>query len=258
MHTLVASCGLLLTLGLTGGCAGDNGDSAGAGEPAALVDVPWVLSGGLELEGWEAAPPSATFAGETVGGSTGCNRFTGPYTVDGDSLEIGKIALTQIACEPPADAVERGYLDALARVARWRLDGADLVLLDEDDELLRFRVASPVGEWKATTILTGIALTSPVPGSTITATFADDGTLTGSAGCNTYRTSFTTDRGGIVILPPSATKKSCDSPAGVMEQEAAYLTALPTAVHYRLDGGSLALLAADGTYVASYIRAGTS
>jgi hypothetical protein len=43
-----------------------------------------------------------------------------------------------------------------------------------------------------------------------------------------------------------------------MEQEAAYLAALPTAVHYRLDGGSLALLAADGTYVASYIRAGTS
>jgi heat shock protein HslJ len=259
MRTLVASCGLVLTLGLTGGCGGDNGDdSAGAGEPAALVDVPWVLSGGLEVEGWERAPPSATFAGETVGGSTGCNRFTGPYTVDGDSLEIGTIASTQIACEPPADAVERGYLDALARVARWRLAGADLVLLDDDDELLRFRVASPVGEWEATSIQTGTALTSPILGSTITATFADDGTLTGSAGCNTYSTSFTTDRGGIVILPPSATKKSCDSPAGVMEQEAAYLAALPTAVHYRLDGGSLALLAADGTYVASYIRAGSS
>jgi heat shock protein HslJ len=259
MRALVASCGLLLALGLTGGCAGDNGDdSAGAGEPASLVDVPWVLSGGLEVEGWEAAPPSATFAAETVGGSTGCNRFTGPYTVDGDSLEIGTIATTRIACEPAADAVERGYLDALARVTRWRLDGADLVLLDDEDELLRFRVASPVGEWEATTIQTGIALTSPVPGSMITATFADDGTLTGSAGCNTYRTSFTADRGAIEILPLASTKKSCGSPAGVMEQEAAYLAALPTAVRYRLDGGSLALLAADGTYVASYIRAGTS
>ncbi len=40
-----------------------------------------------------------------------------------------------------------------------------------------------------------------------------------------------------------------------MEQEAAYLAVLPTAVRYRVDGGSLALLSADGTYVASYTRA---
>ena len=36
---------------------------------------------------------------------------------------------------------------------------------------------------------------------------------------------------------------------------AAYLGALPTAVGYRVDGGSLALLGADGTYVVSYTRA---
>jgi hypothetical protein len=35
----------------------------------------------------------------------------------------------------------------------------------------------------------------------------------------------------------------------------AYLAALPTAVQYRLDGGSLALLSADGTYVASFVSA---
>jgi heat shock protein HslJ len=40
-----------------------------------------------------------------------------------------------------------------------------------------------------------------------------------------------------------------------MEQEAAYLAALPTAVRYRVDGGSLALLSADGTYVVSFARA---
>jgi heat shock protein HslJ len=39
-----------------------------------------------------------------------------------------------------------------------------------------------------------------------------------------------------------------------MEQEAAYLAALPSATQYRLDGGSLALLSPDGTYVATYAR----
>ena len=48
---------------------------------------------------------------------------------------------------------------------------------------------------------------------------------------------------------------ACAEPKGVMDQEAAYLAALPTAVGYRVDGGSLALLSADGTSVATYTRA---
>ena len=111
-----------------------------------------------------------------------------------------------------------------------------------------------MGEWNATAIQTGVALASPLPGTEITATFADDGTLTGSAGCNSYTTTYTTERGKIEIAPPAATEKACAAPDGVMEQEAAYLAALPTAVSYRVDGGSLALLSADGTYVASYSR----
>ena len=39
-----------------------------------------------------------------------------------------------------------------------------------------------------------------------------------------------------------------------MDQEAAYLAALPTAVGYRLDGESLSLLSPDGATVASYTR----
>ena len=48
---------------------------------------------------------------------------------------------------------------------------------------------------------------------------------------------------------------ACAEPEGVMDQEAAYLAALPTAVGYRLDGASLSLLSADGANVASYTRA---
>jgi heat shock protein HslJ len=217
--------------------------------------VPWILASGVDVPGWEQTPPSATFNEETVGGSTGCNRFTAPYTVDGDTLELGTIASTRMACPPPANAVERAYLAALARVANWRLDGAELVLLDgEGAEVLRYLGATPVGDWEVAAFLTGDAVQSPLPGTTLTATFSDDEMLTGSAGCNIYRATYTTDRGQIEILPPSATEKACVAPEGVMEQEAAYLAALLTAVTYRVDGGSLALLSADGTYVVSFTR----
>jgi hypothetical protein len=45
-----------------------------------------------------------------------------------------------MACIPPADEVERAYLDAPGRVAGWRTDDSDLVLVDGDPaELLRYR-----------------------------------------------------------------------------------------------------------------------
>ncbi len=248
MQTAAASVALLLALGLAAGCGGDDG-------PGSFVGVPWVVSSGVDLAGSDAVP-SATFTDDTVGGSTGCNRFTASYTVDGDAMEIGEIASTRMACPPPADAIERAYLAALGRVATWHLDGSEFVLADDDNnELLRYEEASPVGDWEVTAFLSGDAVTSPLPGTTITAKFADDGTLTGSSGCNTYQTAFSLGKGSIEIEPPAATEMACDTPQGVMDQEAAYLAALPTAVGYRVDGGSLALVSADGTYVASYTRA---
>jgi heat shock protein HslJ len=248
MQTAAASVALLLALGTAAGCGGDDG--AGS-----FVGVPWVVSSGVDLHGSDAVP-SATFTDDTVGGSTGCNRFTASYTVDGDSMEIGTIATTRMACPPPANAIERAYLAALGRVAAWHQAGLELVLVDDDDnEVLRYEEASPLGDWEVTAFLSGEAVTSPLPGTTITATFADDGTLTGSSGCNTYQTAFALGRGSIEIEPPAATEMACAEPEGVMDQEAAYLAALPTAVGYRVDGGSLALVSADGTYVASYTRA---
>jgi heat shock protein HslJ len=256
VRTLAAPLACLLALGLTAACGGDVGDGDGGGATA-LEDVPWILASGLDAEGWEALAPSAMFAGGTVGGSTGCNRFTAPYTVDGDALELGTVASTRMACPPPADAVEREYLAALGRVTGWRSEDEELVLVDEADaELLRYRRATPVGDWEVTAFLSGNAVSSPLLGTQITATFREDGTLTGSAGCNAYNATFTTDRGKIEISMPAATRKHCAMPEGVMEQEAAYLAALPAAVRYRVDGGSLALLTADGTYVVSYARAG--
>jgi len=100
----------------------------------------------------------------------------------------------------------------------------------------------------------GDAVSSPLPGTKITASFADDGSLTGSSGCNTYQTSFTLYRASIQIEQPAATEKACAEPVGVMEQEAAYLAELPTAASFRLDGASLSLLGVDGAIVASYTR----
>ena len=162
--------------------------------------------------------------------------------------------MTAMGRPPPADEVERTSMDALQGTAGWRLEGEELVLVDADDaELLRYRPASPEGPWAATGLLQGDALTSVLTGSEITATFADDGTLSGSAGCNDYNASYTTDGDTIEIDAPSSTKMACAEPDGVMEQEAAY-PALPTSVGFRVSGGMLELLSTEGTAVVTYTR----
>jgi heat shock protein HslJ len=233
------------------GC-GDDADPA-ADWPGA---VPWSLASGLDVRGWESAAPAATFGDGRVAGSTGCNRFEAPYTRDGDSLEIGSIASTLIGCEPSAQAVERAFVAALERVGGWRLAGGGDLVLDDGDgrELLRFQKPSLSGSWTLTALLTGDAVTGPKPGTELTATFAGAGTLSGSAGCNRYEAAYEVDGGAIEIRPPRSEEKACSAPAGVMDQERAYLAALPLAASYRIEGGKLSLLTAAGTFVATYER----
>lgn len=105
-----------------------------------LEGVSWQLASGVEVEGWESVAPTAVFEGGRMAGSTGCNRYTGPYTVEGDTLELGPVVSTRMACAPPADAVEAAFLAALERVTRWLGDADEVVLLADDGaELLRFR-----------------------------------------------------------------------------------------------------------------------
>jgi heat shock protein HslJ len=236
IRRLVALAGILAVAG----CGGDDGAAAEAGS---LEDVPWTHESG----------PSATFADGTVSGSTGCNRFTATYTVDGDALEIGPVATTNAAC--PDDTGEREFLAALDRVEGWGVEGGELTLGDGDgNELLRFSEPSPVGAWEATMFRQGDGVSSPLPDTQVTAVFGEDGTLSGSAGCNTYTASYTTERGTIEIGEPAVTRKACVEPAGVMEQEQAYLDALPRATSYRVEGATLSLLTPEGTYVAIYQR----
>jgi heat shock protein HslJ len=233
----------LAVLAAVVGCGEDDGGAAASGPT--FEDVPWALETG----------PSATFADGTVSGSAGCNRYTASYTVDGDALEIGPAASTNMACPPPADRVEREYLAALERVAAWQLDGGELVLDDADGkERLRFSEASPAGAWVATSFRQRDAVSSPLPGTEVTAVFGADGTLAGTAGCNTYRATYDTDGAAITIGEPAATKKACTTPEGVMEQELAYLSALPLAASYTVEGDRLSLLTTEGTYVAIYER----
>ena len=73
-----------------------------------------------------------------VGGFTGCNRFTGSYSQDGDALSIGPLATTRRACVPEVMKREQQFLAMLGMVRhaegtqlKLTLKGADADVLAE-------------------------------------------------------------------------------------------------------------------------------
>jgi copper homeostasis protein (lipoprotein) len=66
-----------------------------------------------------------------VAGHGGCNRLSGGYQIKDDTLELGELATTRMAC--PESETEHAFLTALESVAHWRLMDNQLVLLDKNN-----------------------------------------------------------------------------------------------------------------------------
>ena len=97
-------------------------------------------------------------------------------------------------------------------------------------------------EW-ALTSLNGDTL---VEGTQITLSFSD-GTLEGSAGCNTYGGSYAATEGSLSLSDLYWTEMACLEPEGILDQELAYLNTLNTVASYRADAYRLELYDEAGT-----------
>jgi heat shock protein HslJ len=166
------------------------------------------------------------------------------------TLELG--GTTMMACEEAIMLQEAAYILNLAASASFLITGDQLQIAGADgNTLLTFEVLQPVPlvgtTWQLTMVNNGEeALVSTLAGTQITAVFGEDGSLSGSAGCNTYNASYTVTDSALTITAPATTRMMCAEPAGIMDQEAAYLAALPLAASYSVLGDELDVADADG------------
>src|SRR5262249_5783130 len=91
------------------------------------------------------------------------------------------------------------------------------------------------------------AVVSLLSGTSISLAFAG-GTVTGTAGCNSFRAPYKRDGGSLTIGPVIATRKHCDG-KGVMAQEHAFLAALESTTTWAIERALLDLHRADGERV---------
>jgi heat shock protein HslJ len=248
---------LLLTFSfalLAAACGSDGG-----GVP---TDQAWQLTeiagpNGATIAPIPGTPPTLMFDEGTAAGNASCNQYSGSFELDGSSLTFGLLASTQMFCgEPGAMAQEAAYLAALDTVDSWAIDGETLTLSSNGGPVLVYAAISQdlAGtSWDLLAYNNGTGgFQSAAIGVSVTAAFADDGTLSGSSGCNDYTATWGTDETSIEIVPGAATLMACADEAA-MAQETRYLELLGLADTYIVDAGTLELFDADGGRVLQYL-----
>jgi len=236
-----------------------------------LEGTTWVLELYVNSSGQPAGVLPDTqitvlFADGQLGGDAGCNSYTGQYSTDGTKIAISVGAMTMMYCGPEeVMQQEQEYLALLGDAAVFHLEEDGLRIASQSgDTILQYRVqeATPlVGtDWQVLMYNNGKGgYTSVALDTEITALFGEDGSLTGSAGCNNYTTSYelgsggSPARGSISIGPAVTTRMFCGEPEGTMDQESAYLQALESATTYEIKGQELEIKNAEGTRMVTYV-----
>ncbi|MBP7212749.1 MAG: META domain-containing protein [Anaerolineaceae bacterium] len=80
---------------------------------------------------------NAEFKDGSVAGSSGCNSYNGPFQQDGLNLTFGNLASTLMLCqEEGVMEQETAYLQAIAKVTHYLIEGKQLTLYDADNLVL--------------------------------------------------------------------------------------------------------------------------
>ncbi|MCU0774395.1 MAG: META domain-containing protein [Ideonella sp.] len=126
----------IVAIGLAGlGACAVAPEGGGANVPrASLTDTYWklVALGGqpAQVADGQREPHLVLHReAERLAGSGGCNRLMGRWRVDGEGLAFSQIATTRMAC-PAGMEQENRFLAALGTVARHRIEGEQLTLID--------------------------------------------------------------------------------------------------------------------------------
>jgi len=94
----------------------------------------------------------------------------------------------------------------------------------------------------------------PIPGTEITARFGTNGSLSGSAGCNSYNSSFMAFDNTLRIYNMAPSQAWCGDPGGIMEQEGTILDLMQRASKMAISAGQLTVFDSGGNRILEFIN----
>lgn len=194
-------------------------------------------------------------------GNTGCNTFTSTYETNRDEISFTPAAMTLMACPQPQMDQESAFMEVLANVKTYNVQGTVLNFIDaEKNTIASFRkveassLALPGSAWTVTGYNNGKeAVVSVVVDSEITAVFGQNNMLSGNTGCNDYNVRYQVDGKNITVDKEiQMTKMACSEE--LMAQEQQYLAALQSAATFSIQLDSMELRTAEDALAVMLVR----
>jgi heat shock protein HslJ len=189
-----------------------------------------------------------------------CNSGSGAWSFEQGVLELQPGPMTLASCGP--ETLDQRFLQLLSTVTSFATEeGRLLLMLGDGASSMTFEAMRDVGlvgsSWLVRAYNNGReAVVSVLGESQLDLTFQEDGTVTGSAGCNRFNASYAIEAGHLTIGPVAATRKMCP-PEELMAQETAFLAALQSVATFEIRGGRAQLRTAEGALAVDLVAAVT-
>ena len=212
---LAAVLALLIGFGMVPGLAGAQATPGGAAPLTAAVWQLTAIEGGTSVTVPDPSRYTLQFGPDGwVNASFDCNHGGGSYTVDGETLAIGPMMSTLMACPDEDSQLTAAFAMALGKAERWSYDGSALRISTTDGQTLVFRAAltGAVWQWQQLVGDDGGIVVPNDPGRYQVA-FNPDGTLTALVNCNSGRGDWTVSGAALTIGPVATTRMACPNPA---------------------------------------------
>ncbi len=217
---------------------------------------------------------SIVFADGKVSGFSGCNQFTGSYTIEGGhSLSFGPLANTRKMCPPPLMDLEGLTMRTLETVeSAYVRDGETLELYGPGETLLMTyargagkTAGAQVGSWRLdefsetaladmpAEVLEAVQSLGMDEQTTVTLTLSDEAQASGFSGCNNYTGSYKTNGKDVLEFGPLAiTMKACIGPG--MAIESAFVKALEYTRGMKVGDSTLEFFGPAGASLVKFSR----
>ncbi len=194
-----------------------------------------------------------------LSGNTSCNAFSGSYSLTGEELTAGQMAVTMMACPEPLNELERRFLGILADTADISFNSEGLlVITGQNGESLIAKPTAETVELAGTNwTIRSIAGESVPEGARAALNFSADGMLTGSAGCNSLSGGYGLSGDRLTASQLAVTMMACPEPLMSLERKMLEILDGEAAVSINANG-LLSVAAASGdAIVAEAAEAGT-
>ena len=238
-------------------CGSDDAASDTVAEPVATeVSVPTSeldLDGrtfvSTAVDGHELVAESEirlSFQDGSVSINAGCNTLVGGYTVEGDTLQVPTLAMTQMACDPALMDQDAWLSETFSGSPTLAAAGDELTVTAADGSTITFLdvvVAEPAQPLEGTRwVVDGLLANqgiSTVPIGAEASITINDGTAAVEAGCNTGSATVDITDTTITFGPLALTRMACGPEQ--TELENAVVAVLAGEVAYTIESDTLEL-----------------